>query len=608
MEPTTSTTHTFYEIPNNPVGTNEIISVASQVLVAVGNSGPNPHLIDRLSEVLTITNSNESNDAINFVTRLKTALTEDAKKYHLFEPITRGISQLFTPHDFSIAQMMQILEDYFCSTQIKKSIDLLTNFSQILKKSKPQDIPLHCHKELIRLLIIPLPALKNHTERDFLMDVLASYFRLEDAAFWIETIFDPTAWHNAAHLFAQFLSKRQLESICNSNEYGSLLAEVLKRQCNATNDTTSLYAFLEQQIQISFDDSIVTFLLTATKDKMRLFQNNQDEKFHFLQSVLSRYSQMEKVLREKSYQKLRLAFVIETHHSKNNVYLSSQDHTIARSVLFLESRDIALISDANQAYPTYLRITTAVKLPVEPTATAEVVEAALYQSCKAAANLPNELADIATRLQGKPGVLQLVAKCYYKPSLDAPMRLSLFWKRPDYSLIKKDLLSKQEQIKMAFELTQGLVSMHTSGIIHNNISLGSIYFSCDKAVWAEFDHARLHDASDCTYVPYACAETAAPELWKGEKAKRYEAEMWAFGATLYMLYRGDLSWKELSKQDSDVKQESFKRKYEKKSAAIQAESDVYLSFIWQLLHPDTSKRPTCSSALEKLNTLVTQNS
>jgi hypothetical protein len=179
---------------------------------------------------------------------------------------------------------------------------------------------------------------------------------------------------------------------------------------------------------------------------------------------------------------------------------------------------------------------------------------------------------------------------------------------------------------IASDTCYGLERMKNKGLVHRDIKLANILLFPDGAKLADFGLAGKVGKSQGSYGTYV-----APEFHTNGGHHNHEADVYALGIALYQLKfqldpPGVTSWDNLSRKDPvteeylfqpdiiaqrAVKQQqtaadfaSLQKEYQEQSGQL-SEDQLIDMLIFQMLHPDPTKRPTAAQALaflEEINT------
>ncbi len=184
---------------------------------------------------------------------------------------------------------------------------------------------------------------------------------------------------------------------------------------------------------------------------------------------------------------------------------------------------------------------------------------------------------------------------------DYPVIVNKFGEVDLYNAIKEIGLTKEEKIKFAKEILQGLIGMHKKGFVHLDIKPENVFIIKGVAHLSDLDFARNtwkknkdKTVGTCTHL---APEFANKEVKNIEDLKA--ADVYSMGITLYELFEGKHPYKDpkeyLRNELMNMSQWEFKTEFpEPKKETIE-------HLVWEMKHLDPNKRPTAQEALDRLN-------
>jgi serine/threonine protein kinase len=189
--------------------------------------------------------------------------------------------------------------------------------------------------------------------------------------------------------------------------------------------------------------------------------------------------------------------------------------------------------------------------------------------------------------------------------------ISKFAKSDLDKMIKKGGLTDEVKKKYTLQLLTGLAALHDKKIAHRDIKPANINIIEDSKThedsvnYADLDFATTKDKP----VPKGTPIYTAPEI-TNDKNKTIEdllrGDVYALGSTLHELFHGKHLWYD------DANYANSEKFYNRLNAM--SIDEVLATFpepventidhlIWEMMHPDPSKRPMAEEAMNKLATL-----
>jgi serine/threonine protein kinase len=238
-----------------------------------------------------------------------------------------------------------------------------------------------------------------------------------------------------------------------------------------------------------------------------------------------------------------------------------------------------------------------------------------YNASQIAKKFP-ELLEIAKLTKGMPYVTEL--QYMTLPNSFGEERsfvISEHAKTDFAKLILKNNLSIETKKRYILHLLTGLAALHDKKIAHRDIKPANINIIEDKtthedsANLADLDFATRKDKPSNKGTPLYCA----PEILKGKNKNNNDllrGDVYSLGSTLYELFHGTHLWydpDDESAADMLFKQlpsMSIRKLLETFPEPIKNTLDHLL---WEMMHPDPSKRPTALQAKEKFIELLQES-